>query len=472
MANDTWTLLSENFKSNDPLEIKRSYILKTLEWFQIPFEKLLKIHEALKKDKYISIPAYLDKYLIPLISNFYRSRETGVHLRGFISLCFKGDLSSNAWDKVWNYLDEAEKLFYATTEYYLGYPVEIATSEGNLYVLARLDRVYQDLISKYPQRQYFLHLDIRTALLKFPTYTASSNRDACYQFLLEMCERYSTTGKSNPNKSIFTNKEFKFCIRGIFFGEGATSLIDVFLEICQDYFIKSPKWEIGLSLELKLLCQFFLAKSMTLEEYQEFKDKLLSLLEKHESYSEESYRECWKEFEDLAVELSKKSVKNPPDIIATHEESLDKSENTSSDEEEISDSEDEISEEESSSEEEGEKRIPTTEQSSQSETQYQVIKKELFNSVELKNLNNYGLSHTIKNQLISIYIEQLRNAGSLQDLAEALTADPKIATYSMRENTGCGFYSIFHSGEQSTADTLANKLKAKFENIQTKNRLG
>jgi hypothetical protein len=266
---------------------KCEHIIETLKWFNLRTDKLA---EELNKATSIFVPAYLDKYLIPLIPKLYKEKMEGtlwgndqeMKFRVLISICFNGDLSQKAWDIVWSHLNDYEKIFYSTTYYHLGDPVEIAATHGNLDGLKRLDAIYQQLLTQYPKRHSIAQQTLIKTLRLLPKQMNNQQHVDSYNYLLDMCITQATL--LNPNTAIrgFSNKQFNYPS-----SEQKTLLLDLFADLCVQY-SQENDYNGGYAWAIKQLSLFVSSKG-TAEDFRQFSEKLKDKL--GDNYSEEKYVE-------------------------------------------------------------------------------------------------------------------------------------------------------------------------------------
>lgn len=94
------------------------------------------------------------------------------------------------------------------------------------------------------------------------------------------------------------------------------------------------------------------------------------------------------------------------------------------------------------------------------------IRSALLDSKEYKDLKDHRdkkNENDVKRGLITEYLKAIEKATNEDGLYAAIKADKGDQT--MRQNSGLGFYSIFHLGDQSKTDTLAIRLKRKLDTI-------
>lgn len=256
---------------------KRQYIIKTLEWFDLTLSS--SDLQKLEKDNNVSVSAYLDQYLLPCISNLNDNQVEGslwgnkesIQFRGLISLCFKGDLSKKVWDKVWSILTEKEQIFYATTDFYLGGPLQIAVNAGNLEGIKRLDAIYKDLLPKYPERRFSMHWQLRSAILN--SRVNSPNEQQCLALTLELCDRYAEKTNANETTQRFSNKQLAYKKSGLYVGNGFTTLLDMFSEVCETLVSNQNV------ISLKQVYYYLMTNGITQEEFSSFNARVKTKLQ-------------------------------------------------------------------------------------------------------------------------------------------------------------------------------------------------
>lgn len=279
-------------------ESEKKHILGILNWFHIPPLDFMQADKELtarvEKNKSFTTPEFLDTYLIRHISRLYDNKKEGIlwhnteerQFRGLISLCFNGEVSFKCWDMIWRYLTDDEKIFYTTTYYHLGVPVEIAANNGNLEALKRLNTIYKDLLPRHTDRYYSLHLQLRQALLALPKmlYDADQNKLQAFDMLLEMCKQNATVIDMSGDANLISNREFHCHAKDYAIVNMKQSLPDVFLGICQDmirgrryYDFDEYAWAIG-----KIAS--FVEKNSSVEEFANFEQKLADLLQTNKPF--------------------------------------------------------------------------------------------------------------------------------------------------------------------------------------------
>lgn len=245
---------------------KRRYILRSLAWFGIELtpEDMLK----LKEDEDISIPRYLDPYLIPLLPRCYKENT----LNSLISLYFTGDLSSNAWEIVCSIMSEEEQILYATDQKYLGYPLRIASTFNNLNALKKLDSIFTELLDKFPHKKVIVHWQFRLALKDCFIHEKDT---ASFDFLLHMIEKHSVCVKKDKLPSL-TNKALLYKVDGMMLKEGNTSLLEVYSDVAKEH-IKERKFH-----SFSHLYTFLVKRGVTEKEYQQFQEDMFQVIAKEE----------------------------------------------------------------------------------------------------------------------------------------------------------------------------------------------
>jgi hypothetical protein len=203
---------------------KQQYIKDTLKYLGLDAH-LKQISEKLNEDKNIVVTEYLDEALTPVLSdlcktekpvnydpNFPTPEEKFIRL---LSLCFKGDVSTDVLNKVWNQFSEKEKLFYGIGRGFGLYPgpLILAFEYENLPALELLKNTYGELVPRHNQlyrredkydNEFWdqLHSQIINAYPKIGSLEY-------FNHFLDMCVRYSYVIEIGKNNNSFSNRRFE-----------------------------------------------------------------------------------------------------------------------------------------------------------------------------------------------------------------------------------------------------------------------